>query len=602
MTMGTMEPRGRQGRDADDWVERVRASSDIIEVVSQTVALKRVGRNMVGLCPFHNEKTPSFSVSPERQFYHCFSCKAGGDVFRYVMETERVGFLEAVELLSHRAGIPVPERRSGEPGTRRPLLDALDAAATAYEQWLADPAGGSAAREYLTGRGLTDATVRTFRLGVAPDGWEHLLRRLSGRFGIDVLVDAGLATRRDGARGGAFDRFRNRLMVPLVAPGGAVLGFGARALAAGQEPKYLNSAESAVYHKRAFLFGYEQARRDTPRDGELILVEGYFDVISMHQAGIRNVVATSGTALTPEHAKLLQRLVAGVVLTFDGDPAGQDATLRSLGTLLAAGLDVRVATLPSGEDPDVLIRRGGIAAWNDVRAHAVDPVDFVHRHGAQRGGRGEARERAMQVIVGLALELTDPLRLRVFLERASQVLDVPGAVLARAVDLRRSGQRSDAPIQAAVRQVSHSEAALERRLLQALRLAPERVDAARLRIPVEEFRDPRCRELADRVWTGHEPEDGAGAELDRELVAGAEQDKDYAAEADHTIFLMRERRLKERRRDIQLEIQRVQRDRPDDVETWQRLLAEDRELIQESRTLRAEQARGGAVLPPNSRE
>ncbi len=599
MKTGTLDTRARAPRDGDDWVERVRALSDIVEIVGQTVALKRVGRNWVGLCPFHSEKTPSFTVNPERQFYHCFSCKAGGDVFRYVQETERVGFLEAVELLSRRAGVAVPERRGGG-RARTPLLEALDAAATAYEQWLADPGEGASARRYLVERALAPETVRDFRLGVSPDGWEHLTRRLSGRFGLDVLIEAGLAARRDTGRGG-YDRFRNRLMVPLIAPGGAVVGFGARALAAGQEPKYLNSAESAVYRKRAFLFGYEQARRDTAPDGELILVEGYFDVMSMRQAGIRNVVATSGTALTPEHAKLVQRLVPRVVLTFDGDAAGQEAMLRSLGTLLAAGLDVRVAELPAGQDPDLLVRANGAAAWAGVRATALDPIDFVHQHGVRRGGPGDARERGLQGIVALAGEITDPVRQRLFLERGGQVFGVPEHVLARAVGLNRVGQRSDAPLKAAVRVQSRTDAYVERQLLQALLVAPEHLQTVCEHLTPAEFQDPVCRELATGVWEGVEPADPEAQALGRELAASATDGLDWAAIVGGAVRRMRVRGIERRRRDVQQRLQRAQRDRPGETPEIQELLTQYQSLTEEIRTLdRAEQApRGGDVLPPN---
>ena len=211
-------PGSARARGPDDWVERVRAATDIVEYVGQTVALKRVGRNWVGLCPFHQEKTPSFSVNAERQFYHCFSCKAGGDVFTFVQETEHVGFVEAVEILSRRAGIPVPERHPGERGQRAPLLEALESAAAAYERWLADPERGAVARAHLERRGLARDTVRAFRLGYAPEGWEHLAQGLRGKVTEEVLVQAGLAARRESGRGGVYDRFRHRLMVPLVAP------------------------------------------------------------------------------------------------------------------------------------------------------------------------------------------------------------------------------------------------------------------------------------------------------------------------------------------------------------------------------------------------
>jgi DNA primase len=243
----------------------------------------------MGRCPFHEEKSPSFSVNAERQFYHCFGCKVGGDVFKFVMETEKVEFIDAVELLSQRAGIPVPERGGARSGPRTQVLEALDAAATAYEQSLADPQAGAAARTYLEQRGIAQ-TQRAFRLGLSLPGWEHLVPRLRARFSEDILIEARLAAPRRGRT--PDDWFRNRLMVPLVAPGGSVVGFGARAMG-DEQPKYLNSPESIVYHKSQFLFGLDPARKAVKADGEMIVVEGYFDVIALHQAGITNVVAAS---------------------------------------------------------------------------------------------------------------------------------------------------------------------------------------------------------------------------------------------------------------------------------------------------------------------
>lgn len=548
-TLGTQAA----GRRADDWVERVRAASDIVEVVGHSVQLKRVGRNWVGLCPFHQEKTPSFSVNVERQFYHCFSCKAGGDVFKFVQETEKVGFLEAVELLSRRAGIPVPERRSGG-GSRTPLLEALEAAAVAYEQWLADPVRGARVRAYLEGRGLARETVRAFRLGLAPEGWENLAQRLRGHASDEVLVQAGLLVRREGGaggRGGLYDRFRNRLMVPLLVPGGAVVGFGARALEAQDSPKYLNSPESAVYHKGGFLFAFDAARRAVEPDGEMVVVEGYFDAIALHQAGVRNTVATSGTALTADQARLLRRAAARVALTYDGDQAGQEAMLRSLGVLLGAGLETVVVDLPPGEDPDTLVRRGGVEAWRAARAGAYDPVEFVQRHmlrGTPAGGAGvgDPRERALQAVVGLGTGIEDPIRLRLLLERASQVFGMSEAVLARAVTLRRQGQGVERPLAAALREQRGGEQDLERRLLRSLLHAPaERAEARRTLSP-EDFGDPACAALARWVWgeEGEEwPAEEPAASLARELVAGGQEAFDWGAEARGATRRMVERRL-----------------------------------------------------------
>jgi DNA primase len=551
-------PLGRAGsRMADDWVERVRAANDIVEVVGQVVQLRRVGRNWTGLCPFHKEKTPSFSVNADRQFYHCFGCKAGGDVFRFIQETEKVEFLEAVELLSRRVGIPVPERRAGERAARTPLLEALEQAATAFQQWLADPERGRVVREILAARGITEETGRAFRLGLAPEGWSNLADRLGPRLGEDVLVQAGLAMRRE-SRAGVYDRFRDRLMVPLIAPGGVVVGFGARALG-DEQPKYLNSPETPVYHKGSFLFALDAARRSADEAGEVVVVEGYFDAIALHQAGLRHAVATSGTALTVDQARLLRRAAPRVALTYDGDDAGREAMMRSLGVLLAEGLDVAVVDLPQGEDPDTLVRRGGAEAWRSLRAQAADPVEFIQRHVLRAGpAGGDPRERAVQAVVRLAGEVRDPIRLRLLLERASQVFGLAESVLSRAVALGRRGESVDAPLQAAVREQRRGEGDLERRLLQALIHAPDQMDVVRSHVAPGDFTDPDCAALAEWLWSEKLdlPEEGPAGALARELAAAGSGASDWAAEAVGGMLRMTERKLRERKKEIRLALQK----------------------------------------------
>ena len=579
---------------ADEWVERVRAASDIVEVVRQTVALRRTGRNWVGLCPFHQEKTASFSVHAERQFYHCFSCKAGGDVFKFVQETEKVGFLEAVELPSRRAGIEVPDTRAGgaERGLKPRLQEVLDAAATAYEQWLADATTGAATRDYLERRGLTRDTIRTFRLGLAPAGWENLVKRLEGRVPMELMVQAGLASPRAAeegraGRGGFYDRFRNRLMVPLVTPGGAVVGFGARALADEDSPKYLNSPETPVYRKGAFLFALEQARRKVGLDDELIVVEGYFDAMALHQAGLANCVATSGTALTPDQARLLRRLVGRIALTYDGDAAGRDAMMRSLGVLLGEGLEVVVVDLPQGEDPDTLVKRGGIEAWKEARGRAADPVEFVHRHvlraaEAAAGRGGDPRERAMQAVVTLGGAVQDPVRVKLLFERASQVLGVPEGVLERGLALRRSGQSADRPLAAAARDRRDLEHGLERLLLRALIQAPSAREEVMGVVELADFRDPVCAAVARWLWSGAEglPEENDAAQLTRELEL-MEGTRDWQAEARGASRLLRLRRLRQQKQERELELRRS----GTDPETERRLSREIYEIAQSMKNL-----------------
>jgi len=544
----------------DEWIERVRAASDIVEYIGQTVPLRRVGRNWMGLCPFHQEKTGSFSVNAERQFYHCFSCKAGGDVFKFVQETEKVGFLEAAEMLSRRAGIPVPERRGAEQGRRGPLFEALDAAAAAYEAWLGDPNSGAAAQAYLVRRGITRETQRAFRIGFAPAGWENLVPRLRGRFPDDVLIEARLAGRREGARS-LYDWFRNRLMVPLVAPGGNVLGFGARTMG-DENPKYLNSPESSVYHKSQFLFALEQARKHVRPDGDVIVVEGYFDAIALHQAGLRNTVATSGTALTADHAKQLRRLARGVALTFDGDAAGQDAMLRSLGVLLGEGLDVAIVDLPSGDDPDTLVRREGEDGWNRVRGAAYDAVEFVQRHVLRKGGGGDPRERALQSLVRMLAGVQDEIRVRLLVERASQVFALPENVIGRAVQLARTGQSSERPVAAAVGAQRRVEDALERKVLQALLHAPEALEWARGEAAAEDFPDGAVRVLARAMWAGADPLAGAddGASLARELLATEREGYDWDAEARGALRKWKVKGLERERRDRRTRLATAQGD------------------------------------------
>ncbi|TMQ65518.1 MAG: DNA primase [Candidatus Eisenbacteria bacterium] len=545
----TVSPKGRP-RGADDWVERVRAATDIVELVGQAVSLKRSGKSWIGLCPFHGEKTPSFSVSPERQLYHCYGCKAGGDVFKFVQETEKVGFLEAAELLSRRAGIPVPERRPGEGGLRVALLEVLEQAAQAYARWLEDPERGRAARDLLEARGVHAETVREFRLGLAPEGWEHV-SRLTPRLSEDLLVSAGLAVRREAGRSGVYDRFRNRLIIPLIAPGGTVVGFGARALG-DETPKYLNSPETAVYRKSSFLFGLEQARRDAGSDGELVVVEGYFDAIALHQVGRRNTVATSGTALTTEHARTLRRLAPRVALTYDGDQAGREAMMRSLGILLKEGLDVVVVDLPEGIDPDALVRARGLAGWSEARAAAYDPVEFVQRH-ALRGGPGgrDPREMALQAVVRLASQVSDPLRSRLLLERAAEVFGIGEGVLERAVRMKRTGAGIEGPVGAAVREQRRSERGPERLLLQGLLHAPDALASVRDSVGPEDFHDAADRALALWLWNARPglPDDEPAASLARELVLGGSGRLDWAAEVAGACRRLRARRLREQLRE-----------------------------------------------------
>lgn len=375
--------------------ERVRAASDVVEVIGQYVTLKKTGRTWKGLCPFHQEKTPSFTVSPERQTFHCFGCGAGGDVFRFVQEVERLTFPEALRQLAERAGIELPRFEAAE-GESGKLYELCEEAARLYRRGLLDPGVGAEARALLRRRGIGEEVEERFGVGFAPGGWDFLTGRLEKRFGAALLLKAGLAAERE--RGGVYDRFRERVVVPLRLPSGRVVGFGGRTLG-DEEPKYLNSPETPVYRKGQFLFGIGEAREAFKAGREPILVEGYFDCLVLHQAGFSSAVAAAGTAFTADQARLLKRYADGVTLCFDGDAAGRTAQRRALAPLVSEGLAVRVASLPEGEDPDSLLRGQGAAALEQAMAAAVSPAAYLC---AAAGGSPAAHAQALGAVLQLA--------------------------------------------------------------------------------------------------------------------------------------------------------------------------------------------------------
>jgi DNA primase len=360
--LSRLPARERGGSFPSGFVDDVRRATSIVAVVEQHIALKRVGRALKGLCPFHSERTPSFHVDEAKGFYHCFGCGAGGDVFRFVMQVEGLSFPESVRQLAQRAGLAVPAREvdAAAEELRAVILDANHAAQEVFVEQLRGGGRGPGARaalSYLADRGIPEPVVEGFGLGWAPDSWNFLIDRLAGRFTAEQLVAAGLAVASERGHG-AYDRFRGRITFPIRALSDRVVAFGGRVLGDG-EPKYLNSPETPVYVKGRHLFGLDRARAGIRQRGHVVLVEGYLDAISLHAAGIDCAVAVLGTALTPDQARLLARFTRAVVLSFDGDAAGLQATKRSVETLLAERLDVRVLELPAGVDPDELVREVG---------------------------------------------------------------------------------------------------------------------------------------------------------------------------------------------------------------------------------------------------
>lgn len=361
-------------------LEEVRNRVDIVEVVGRYVPLRKSGRNYFGLCPFHSEKTPSFSVSPEKQIFHCFGCGKGGNVFTFIQEMEGLTFTEAVRTLAQEAGVDMPQDESPAAGRseKETLLEAYAWALKLYRYLLLHPQHGAAAQAYLRQRGIDGKAVQTFQLGYAPDQWDVLAKFLQKKgFSPDLLAKGGLLSETKG-QNRYYDKFRHRLMIPIFDLRGRVIAFGGRLLGPSeQQPKYLNSPETILFSKSRVLYHLHQARSAIRAKNEVIIMEGYMDVITAVQHGIEHVVATLGTAVTPEHARILRRHAEKVVLCFDADQAGQNASLRGIDVLRQAGCSVRIAEIPQGKDPDQYIRENGREAFlYEVIGNALPVVPY----------------------------------------------------------------------------------------------------------------------------------------------------------------------------------------------------------------------------------
>jgi DNA primase len=433
-------------------LDEIRARADIVEVVSPHVRLRRAGGRLVGLCPFHEERTPSFTVDPDKGLWHCFGCKAGGDLFRFVETIEKISFSEAVEMLAGRLGLPPrrPADASREHARQR-MFSIHKQAADLFSASL-NARAGAPASSYLKRRGLSRQTVEQFGLGYATDSWEALTEAMGKRgFTPEELGRAGLAVVREGR---VYDRFRNRLMFPIRDVVGRVIAFGGRALAEDQQPKYLNSSENPLFRKGQTLWAFDEARRAMASAGRAIVVEGYMDAIACHEAGCAETVATMGTALTADHVDLLRRRAERIVLAFDSDSAGLAAALRGRELFQRAGVEVLVATMPEGSDPDSVIRGKGAEVFREAVDAAAPIVEWeLSRILARAEGKDE-RERmaamrdAVAALAGVPASVEREYYIRWLAQRWGP--DSPERVRAleaavREEVTRRSVRRAEAP-------------------------------------------------------------------------------------------------------------------------------------------------------------
>jgi DNA primase len=422
------------GSIPDDKIEEVRRRADIALLIGEYVTLKKAGRNYLGLCPFHREKTPSFTVSPDKQMFYCFGCSEGGNVFSFLMKLNHLTFPEAVRHLAGKVGVVIPERTMSRVEKERDTLAEQirrvnELAAGFFTRALQSPAGESAMK-YLGKRGIGESAIKTFRLGLAPEGWSHLHEFLEKKGVSPKLAEqAGLLVPRAGEpERGHYDRFRGRVMFPIEDVDGRVIAFGGRVMGA-DEPKYMNSPESTVYTKGNTLYGLARTREAIREKGFAILVEGYFDLIALWNTGILNVVATLGTALTRSQVDLLRRYTVRVVAVFDPDEAGRKALARSLELFLAGNVHARAVILPDGQDPDDFVRTHGREKMDEMVAHAWPMADYyIEKILGGRGTLEEDRDKLREAVSFLS-RLEDAVERNLFIKKIAEKLNVDEDVL-----------------------------------------------------------------------------------------------------------------------------------------------------------------------------
>jgi len=487
--------------EAGSFADRVKQQADIVRVVGEYVRLKKSGQNFTGLCPFHSEKTPSFAVHPVKQIYHCFGCGAGGDVFKFVMEMDKITFPEAVRAVAEKCGIAIPRARERTPEERREnqqrtsLVELHREAAAFFVQQLNATQEGRAAKAYLLDRGLDSEAMARFGIGFAPSGGEALLHAFKQRYPEKVLEASGLFSRDQNGK--LFDRFRRRVMFPIANDSGKIVAFGGRAL--GDDlPKYLNSPETPIYTKSNILYHLDRAKETLRQRDFAVLVEGYMDAIAVARAGISNVVASCGTSLTEPQVKLLNRFTRRIIVNYDPDTAGQAATERSLAILLEQGAEVRVLALPGGKDPDSFIRSEGAAAYTKLLNEAPPYVDYLISRACKMDmSTAEGKLRAVNFLMPYVQRVPDRILRSEWATRIAQQLRIEEPVLRESMRKAASERRSE--VKARPELVGRVGKPAERRLVQML-------------IEAEEFRS----QLAQEIRTG---ELHRGLESERILAA-----------------------------------------------------------------------------------
>jgi len=500
----------------EEVIRSIRESCSIVDVISDYVSLKKTGINHRGLCPFHNEKTPSFFVNESRQSFHCFGCGEGGNVFTFLMKRENMSFPEAVRHLAQRCGIALPERRLSPQETarleEREELFVINAeAARMYSELLQKDPRAARARQYLSDRGISAETIEAFEIGFAPDAWDTLAGRLRAKgISLEKAGEIGLlSARKDG---GFYDRFRNRVIFPIRNSARQVIGFGGRIIDEG-EPKYLNSPESSIYSKRNSLYGLPLASQQISREDRALVVEGYLDAITLHQAGIKNVVAALGTALSEQHIQLLRRYSSTVIMVFDADAAGEKAMVRSLEPFMEAQLAPRFILLPEGDDPDSFVKQNGTEKFKEYMDSAGLVLDYVIEKTIQNHGIADpaGKVAACDAVLAILGRLSDPLEKQLYVQKLAQRLGLQEQqIIGRARGNRAGNKPGPDRSEPEKRSDFHKNA--EKLILQLMIAHPGTAALIRQSEILDDFADPTIQHLCLKLLENSR--DGAGLDLE----------------------------------------------------------------------------------------
>ena len=501
-----------------DYRAQVLAATNIVDLIGRSVALKRMGRNFVGLCPFHQEKSPSFQVNSERQFFYCFGCKAKGNAIDFVMQRDRIEFVDALNQLGEQAGIERPQARGGsfkqKAGEKALLLEAESAACALFEKALAHPDQGSFARAYIQQRGISTDSVKRFQIGYAPDAWDTMTgSSMLRKFKPEQLAMAGLVKRKEGSDR-YYDAFRHRLMFPIRDENGRVTAFGGRILRPEDIPKYLNSGDSPIFNKSRSLFGIDLARQKIIESRTVVVVEGYTDVVMAHQFGAANVVSPMGTALAEQHVAVLRRFADRIVLLFDGDSAGDREVDRLVGLFITQPVEIAIAQLEAGLDPDEFLLKRGLAAFEKLIAGAPDALAFKWSRLSQQfnaDGSMTGQQKAVDAYLSMLSDArksgpVDTLRWGAALQRVSRMTQIPAGELHRRFGTNGKPTPSRSPAQASRRPAWPAERfpsareRAERWILGVLLIQPQRWSEVQRVVAAEDFTLDGCRALADVYW------------------------------------------------------------------------------------------------------